>query len=141
MEFNVSCPECGNFVQIQKGDPVVCPKCGEVDIDTSPMDFGVWQETATHELDDRDCLYLAKDKGVVYKLQKACAADSNKPFYFWAGLALTDSVGYPRVMHEEGPDELLTEFDSLQDAIQAALEDDWLVRRVQLSEVFKSPFE
>jgi hypothetical protein len=27
-------------VQIQKGDPVVCPKCGEVDIDTSPMDFG-----------------------------------------------------------------------------------------------------
>jgi len=40
VEFNVSCPECGNFVQIQKGDPVVCPKCGEVDIDTSPMDFG-----------------------------------------------------------------------------------------------------
>ena len=40
MEFNVSCPECGNFVQIQKGDPVCCPKCGEVDIDTSPMDFG-----------------------------------------------------------------------------------------------------
>ena len=34
-EWDVTCPNCGIFTQIQKGDPTICPKCGEVDIDTN----------------------------------------------------------------------------------------------------------
>lgn len=38
MEWEVNCPKCGVFIQVQKGDPTICPKCGEPDIDTRPVD-------------------------------------------------------------------------------------------------------
>lgn len=34
MEFEVDCPHCGRFVQVQKSDPVLCPKCQSPEIDT-----------------------------------------------------------------------------------------------------------
>jgi len=33
-EWNVDCPICGKFIAIQKGEPTICPKCHEPDIDT-----------------------------------------------------------------------------------------------------------
>jgi anaerobic ribonucleoside-triphosphate reductase len=33
-EWTIDCPSCGVFTAIQKGDPVICPKCGNTDIDT-----------------------------------------------------------------------------------------------------------
>ena len=33
-EWEVSCPTCGDFVQIQKSDPVCCPKCQDPNIET-----------------------------------------------------------------------------------------------------------
>lgn len=33
-EWSVDCPSCGVFTVIQKGDPVICPKCGNTEIDT-----------------------------------------------------------------------------------------------------------
>lgn len=33
-EWEVSCPNCGDFVQIQKSDPVICPKCQSTEIET-----------------------------------------------------------------------------------------------------------
>lgn len=36
-EWEVQCPDCGTFTQIQKGDPVLCSKCGTSEIDTRPM--------------------------------------------------------------------------------------------------------
>jgi rubrerythrin len=35
-EWAVSCPDCGDFVQIQKTDPAVCPKCQNPNIETEP---------------------------------------------------------------------------------------------------------
>ena len=37
MEWEVDCPKCGVFIQIQKGDPAICPRCGETNIDTKPV--------------------------------------------------------------------------------------------------------
>jgi Zn finger protein HypA/HybF involved in hydrogenase expression len=36
--WEVKCPKCGTFDQIQKGEPVLCPQCGSPDIDTEPVD-------------------------------------------------------------------------------------------------------
>lgn len=33
-DWQVDCPNCGVFTQIQKAEPATCPKCGELDIDT-----------------------------------------------------------------------------------------------------------
>ena len=33
-DWQVDCPACGVFTQIQKTDPTICPKCGKPDIDT-----------------------------------------------------------------------------------------------------------
>lgn len=33
-EWQVSCPNCGDFVQIQKEEPVLCPQCFCPDIET-----------------------------------------------------------------------------------------------------------
>jgi ssDNA-binding Zn-finger/Zn-ribbon topoisomerase 1 len=33
-DWQVDCPACGVFTQIQKTDPTICPRCGEPDIDT-----------------------------------------------------------------------------------------------------------
>jgi len=33
-DWQVDCPNCGVFIQIQKTDPTICPRCGEPDIDT-----------------------------------------------------------------------------------------------------------
>lgn len=35
-EWLVDCPTCGKFIQVQKTDPAVCPKCQCPDIDTTP---------------------------------------------------------------------------------------------------------
>lgn len=37
-EWLVDCSQCGDFIHHQKGEPTVCPKCGEEDIDTKPID-------------------------------------------------------------------------------------------------------
>jgi uncharacterized Zn finger protein len=36
-EWLVECPACGAFVQHQRVDPTVCPKCQSADIDTTPV--------------------------------------------------------------------------------------------------------
>lgn len=33
-DWQVDCPNCGIFIQIQKVEPTICPRCGEPDIDT-----------------------------------------------------------------------------------------------------------
>lgn len=38
MTWQVTCLNCGVFNQIQKGEPVICPKCEAVDIDTEVVD-------------------------------------------------------------------------------------------------------
>lgn len=38
MDWEVNCPHCGVFVQVQKGEPVTCPQCDSPDIDTTPID-------------------------------------------------------------------------------------------------------
>ncbi len=37
MEWQVECENCGQFVQVQKSDPAVCPKCESPNIDTTPL--------------------------------------------------------------------------------------------------------
>lgn len=32
--WEVDCPNCGKFTAVQKGDPVICPKCQSAEIDT-----------------------------------------------------------------------------------------------------------
>jgi hypothetical protein len=34
-EWEVDCPNCGKFIAIQKGEPVLCPKCMSATIDTT----------------------------------------------------------------------------------------------------------
>lgn len=36
-EWRVDCPNCGQFTQIQKSDPVLCPQCQSPDIETDGM--------------------------------------------------------------------------------------------------------
>lgn len=38
MTWQVTCISCGVFNQIQKGEPVLCPKCFSPEIDTEPVD-------------------------------------------------------------------------------------------------------
>ena len=33
-DWQVDCPHCGVFIQIQKTEPTICPHCQEPDIDT-----------------------------------------------------------------------------------------------------------
>ena len=44
MEWEVTCPNCGKFVQIQKTEPVLCPQCGIADIDTINLELPGWEE-------------------------------------------------------------------------------------------------
>jgi phage terminase large subunit GpA-like protein len=37
--WQVFCPHCGEFTQLQIHEPVLCPKCERLDIDTFPGDF------------------------------------------------------------------------------------------------------
>ena len=36
-EWLVECPNCGDFIQLQRTDPAICPKCLSPDIDTTPV--------------------------------------------------------------------------------------------------------
>jgi rubrerythrin len=38
IEWEIECPKCGTFTQIQKSEPVLCPQCLCPDIDTSIKD-------------------------------------------------------------------------------------------------------
>jgi Zn finger protein HypA/HybF involved in hydrogenase expression len=37
MEWKIECDHCGEFIQIQKNDPVICPKCASPDIETTEI--------------------------------------------------------------------------------------------------------
>jgi Zn finger protein HypA/HybF involved in hydrogenase expression len=36
-EWEIDCPDCGIFTQVQKGDPTICPKCHNPNINTKPI--------------------------------------------------------------------------------------------------------
>lgn len=38
IEWEIECPNCGTFIQVQKNNPVICSKCHCPDIETSIRD-------------------------------------------------------------------------------------------------------
>ncbi|MBE3144549.1 MAG: hypothetical protein IMZ61_11590 [Planctomycetes bacterium] len=36
-EWIVDCPTCGEFIQVQRTEPTICPKCQEPDINTKSL--------------------------------------------------------------------------------------------------------
>jgi Zn finger protein HypA/HybF involved in hydrogenase expression len=61
-EWLVDCPRCGRFIQVQKADPTICPRCHETDIDTSRNGNSLEELNQGNHDEDRLEIFIASDQ-------------------------------------------------------------------------------
>ncbi len=100
----------------------------------------VWQEVLQAPLSETGCVYLCKkptdEPHQIYKLFSIGKEFGlEKPFYFWTALWNTCCITGHK---QDGVS--VYKYISIQEAIQAKLDDGWLVKEASFSQCFKSPF-